>query len=94
MNTVSPYTPPRYHILTSCDDNLAPYLAVNLMTISRNLSSAQIDFYLLYSDISAKRLEMLHALCESFSNLTLHPILVPDPEPFLLLSKYGCWLSW
>ncbi len=91
MNTVSPYTPPRYHILTSCDDNLAPYLAVNLMTISRNLSSAQIDFYLLYSDISAKRLEMLHALCESFSNLTLHPILVPDPEPFLLLSKYGGW---
>lgn len=91
MYKFSVYPPPGYNILTSCDDNLAPYIAVNLMAMSCNLAEANLDFFLLYSDISQKNLEMLHALCESLSNLMFHPIPVPDPEPFLLLSNYGGW---
>lgn len=42
----------QYNILTSSDDALIPQIAVSFTAMARNLSHANIDFYLLHSGVN------------------------------------------
>ena len=59
-----------YNIMTSCDDTLAPYLAVGLTAMAFNLKNAGVDFYFLHSQVSQKNLELLKTLCGKLDNGT------------------------
>lgn len=80
-----------YNIMTSCDENLVPYVAVGLTAMAYNLKNANIDFFLLHRNISQKNIEMLRKLCENFQegNIAFHDILVPNPEIYDELARYG-----
>jgi lipopolysaccharide biosynthesis glycosyltransferase len=78
--------------MTACDDSLAPFVAVELTAIARNLKDAPVDFYLLHSSVSDSNIEMLDSLCKGLSDggqITFHEIKVPDEEIFEELAKYG-----
>lgn len=80
-----------YNIMTSCDDTLAPYLAVGLTAMAFNLKNAGVDFYFLHSQVSQKNLELLKTLCGKLDNgkIHFHEILVPDTEIYNELARYG-----
>lgn len=80
-----------YNIVTSCDDKLAPYVAVNLTAISRNLKNACIDFFLLHSRIGETNIRMLKALCKEYRNIMFHEVIVPNHEEYVKLSGGGGW---
>ncbi len=81
----------RYNIMTSCDDHLAPYVAVGLTAMAHNLKDAGIDFFLLHSQVSQKNINMLKALCKELENgkIHFHEIIVPHAEIYSELAKYG-----
>lgn len=81
----------RYNIMTSCDDNLAPYVAIGLTAMAYNLKDANIDFFFLHSRVSRKNIEMLKALCGELENgkINFHEILVPHAEIYSELARYG-----
>ena len=35
----------QYNIMTSCDDNLVPYVAVGLTAMAQNLKDASVNFF-------------------------------------------------
>ncbi|HBV84904.1 MAG TPA: hypothetical protein DEB74_19315, partial [Lachnospiraceae bacterium] len=78
-----------YNIITSCDNNLAAYVAVGITAIASNLKDANIDYYLLHSRIDPHNIEMLQRLCDEYNNITFHEIVVPNPEAYEELAKYG-----
>ncbi len=59
--------------------------------MARNFQNATINFYFFHSHISQKNLEMLKALCKELENgkIHFHKILVPHPEIYSELAKYG-----
>lgn len=81
----------RYHIMTSCDDRLAPYLAVGLTAMALNVKDAEIDFFLFHTKVSQKNIEMLRTLCEKLEQgrIHFHEILVPHAEVYSELAEYG-----
>lgn len=81
----------QYNIMTSCDDNLAPYVAVGLTAMAHNLKDACIDFYFLHCSVSKKNVEMLQALCQKLENgkIRFHEVLVPHAEVYSELAKNG-----
>ncbi len=81
----------QYNIMTSCDDNLVPYLAIGLTAMANGLKGASVDFYLLHSRVSDKNIEMLKALCRELENgmIKFHEVLVPNPEDYMKLAEYG-----
>lgn len=81
----------QYNIMTSCDDQLAPYVAVGLTAMARNLNDAVIDFFFLHSRVSRKNIEMLEALCEELGHgkLRFHEVPVPHAEIYSELAEYG-----
>jgi lipopolysaccharide biosynthesis glycosyltransferase len=82
----------QYNIMTACNDSLAPFVAVELTAIARNLKDAPVDFYLLHSSVSDSNIEMLDSLCKELDEggqITFHEIKVPDEEIFDELAKYG-----
>ena len=81
----------QYNIMTSCDNNLVPYVAVGLTAMAHNLKDADIDFFFLHSHVSQNNIEMLEALCEELKNgkIHFHEILVPHAEIYSELAKYG-----
>ncbi len=81
----------QYNIMTSCDDNLVPYVAVGLTAMAHNLKDVEIEFFFLHSRVSQKNIEMLKTLCEKLENgkIRFHEILVPHAEIYFELSKYG-----
>lgn len=86
----------QYNIITSCDDNLVPYLTVGLTAMARNLKDASINFFFLHSKVSQKNIELLKALCRKLENgkIHFHEILVPHAEIYSELAKYGTgWAS-
>lgn len=83
------YSKKHYNIITSCDNNLAAYVAVGITAIASNLKDANIDYYLLHSRIDPCNIEMLQRLCDEYNNITFHEIVVPDPEAYEELAKYG-----
>jgi lipopolysaccharide biosynthesis glycosyltransferase len=78
-----------YNIMTSCDDNLAPYVAVQLTAMAQNMKTAMVDFYFFHSRVSRKNIEMLTALCGKLGTIRFHEILVPDADIYAELAKYG-----
>ena len=62
----------QYNIMTSCDNNLVPYVAVGLTAMAHNLKDADIDFFFLHSHVSQNNIEMLEALCEELKNGKIH----------------------
>ena len=82
-------TTKQYNIMTSCDDVLAPYIAVNLTAIAHNLSDSHIDFFLLHSRVSQENLDMLDALSQKYKNITFHEVRVPNPEVYEALAELG-----
>ncbi|MBD5551318.1 MAG: hypothetical protein HDQ96_09090 [Lachnospiraceae bacterium] len=81
----------QYNIMTSCDDNLVPYVAVGLTAMAQNLKDASVNFFFFHSRVSQKNIEMLKALCKELENgkIHFHEILVPHAEIYSELSKYG-----
>lgn len=84
----------RYNIMTSCDDNLVPYVAVGLTAMAHNLKDARIEFFFLHSRVSQKNLNMLKAICDKLEDgkIHFHEIRVQNLEVYLELAKYG--MSW
>jgi lipopolysaccharide biosynthesis glycosyltransferase len=84
-------TEAQYNIMTSSDDNLVPYVAVQLTAIAQNLKTATVDFYLFHSRVSRKNIEMLTALCGELNggSIKFHEVLVPDAEIYTELAKLG-----
>lgn len=80
-----------YNIMSSCDDDLAPYLSVGLTAMACNLKDADIDFFLFHSQISDRNINMLKALCHELGGekIHFHEIIVPDPEIYSELAQYG-----
>lgn len=80
-----------YHIITSCDDALIPYVTVQLMAMALNLKEADIDFYLFHSRVSRRNLEMLDTLCNALEDgkIRFHEIVVPHVEIYEELAAYG-----
>ena len=72
----------QYNIMTSCDDNLVPYVTVGLTAMAHNLKDANVNFFFLHSRVSQKNIEMLKALCKELENekIHFHEILVPHAE--------------
>lgn len=85
------YMKKTYNIMTSCNDNLVPYLTVGLTAMSHNLKDANINFFFLHSQVSQKNISMLKAFCKEMENekIHFHEILVPHAEIYSDLSKYG-----
>lgn len=81
----------RYNIMTSCNDNLVPYVAVGLTAMAHNLKNAGVDFFFLHSRVSQKNIEMLKALCKELENgkINFHEVLVPHADIYSELAKYG-----
>ncbi len=81
----------QYNIMTSCDDNLVPYVTVGLTAIAHNLKNASINFFFLHSRVSQKNIEMLKALCDELENGKIHfyEIIVPHTEIYSELAKFG-----
>ena len=81
----------QYNIMTSCDDNLIPYVAVGLTAMARNLKGTAINFYLLHSRVSQRNIEMLKALCRNLEGAAIlfHEVLVTEPEQYEELAEYG-----
>lgn len=80
-----------YNIMTSCDDALAPYVAVGLTAMAYNLKDAEIDFFFLHSRVSQKNINLLKNLCDQLETgkIRFHEIIVPDEEIYDGLAKYG-----
>ncbi len=81
----------QYNIMTSCDDNLVPYVTVGLTAMAHNVKDASVNFFFLHSRVSQKNIEMLKVLCKELENgkIHFHEILVPQAEVYSELAKYG-----
>lgn len=81
----------QYNIMTSCDNNLAPYVTIGLTAMAQNLENASINFFFLHSRVSQKNIEMLKAFCKELGDerIHFHEIVVPHAEIYSELSKYG-----
>lgn len=78
-----------YNIMTSCDNNLTRYIAIQLYSIAKNLSDSVVDFYFFHRNIEADQLEMLDKLCQCLKNIHFHSIIVPEPEKYDAIAQHG-----
>lgn len=79
----------RINIMTSCDNNLAMYILVQLASIQSNLEKYDVHFYLLHSRVSPENINMLNAFTQNCSAITFHEIMVKDTKPYEILASYG-----
>lgn len=78
------------NIMTSCDQNLIPYLYVQLKSISDFFKdSKHIDYYLFQYQVSEKSINDLTRYCEFLGNITFHNIFVDDVTELNTLAKLG-----
>lgn len=80
-----------YNIMTSCDDKLALYVAVQLHAISYNLGDSTVDFYMFYrpDGVSERNLDILISLGDQLPNISFHVVPVPDLEKYDILASHG-----
>lgn len=78
-----------YNIMTSCDSNLLRYVAIQLYSISRNLTTGVVDYYLLHRNIPDKNLQMLETMCLKLDNIVFHAVKVPEAEKYDVLAGHG-----
>lgn len=75
--------------MTSCDERLSRYVAVQLQSIADNLPDHLVHFYLFHSRISEKSLEFLESISRFYQNIVFHVVRIPDPEQYNELAKYS-----
>jgi len=87
----------RINIMSSCDENYAKLVPVQLLSIADNLLSSkqgkytEVHYYLFYSRISEKIIESLRAYCETLG-IAFHNIYITDTDLYAeLASKGGLW---
>lgn len=80
-----------YNIMTSCDNTIAPYVAIQLTAMAYHLADAEIDFFFLHSQVSPQTIEMLEALCRKLNNgsIQFHEVPVPNAEEYQRFTQYG-----
>lgn len=78
-----------YNIMTSCDNNLIQYVAIQLYTISKSLETSIVHFYLLHRNIPDSSLEPLDALCHQLGNIYFQAIKVPEAEKYDAIAEHG-----
>jgi len=77
------------NIMTSCDQNLVRQVPVLLESISNNITTYPVNFYLFYSEISRDYISLLHKQCSCYDNVTFYEIKIPNPDDYEKLSRYG-----
>jgi len=87
----------RINIMSSCDENYAKLVPVQLLSIADNLLSSrqgkykEVHYYLFYSRISENIIESLRKYCETLG-IVFHNIYIADTELYAeLASKGGGW---
>ena len=79
----------QYHIMTSCDNNLLKYVAVQLYSISVNLKNCFVHFYLFHRDLPDKVFQPLDVLCHRLGNISFHTVKVPEAEKYNAIASHG-----
>lgn len=79
------------NIMTSCDENLANQVSVLLQSIADNLSDRKINFFLVQSQISKSKIDLLRRQCSVYKNIAFHNITVSNPEAYEELAEMGIW---
>jgi len=89
----------RINIMTSCDENYAQHVPVQLLSIADSLignssgthSIYEVHFYFFYSNISEKRIEYLRSYSDNLG-IIFHEIYIDDTKLYAeLASKGGGW---
>lgn len=78
-----------YNIMTSSNDKLLKQIAILLFSINANLGSANVDFYFFHRGIEKDKLFFLQILAKNFDNITLHDVVVEEPEKYDYIAKFG-----
>ncbi|MCL2080116.1 MAG: hypothetical protein FWH17_09845 [Oscillospiraceae bacterium] len=89
----------RINIMTSCDDNYAKLIPVQLLSIADNLIKCNFDvpigyeihFYLFYSRVSEEKISCIRSYCNTLG-IEFHQVFIADATPYAeLASKGGKW---
>jgi len=87
----------RINIMTSCDENYAKLVPVQLLSIADNIliKDSQIEYevyyYFFHSRVSKKIVDTLHSYCDTLG-IAFIEVYIADVEPYLeLKSKGGLW---
>jgi lipopolysaccharide biosynthesis glycosyltransferase len=86
----------RINIMSSCDENYAKLVPVQLLSIADNLLTSQLDYevhyYLFYYRVSDETVDRLRSYCETL-RIFFHKVQITDIEPYMeLASKGGIWV--
>ena len=78
--------------MSSCDENYAKLLPVQLLSIADNLIFTRLNyvihFYLFYSRVSPETIEYLNKYCD-YLGIVFHKILISDARPYEELASNG-----
>ncbi len=87
----------RINMMTSCDENYAKLVPVQLVSIADNLLDThpqggyEVHFYLFHSRIGAEWVDKIHWYCGTLG-IVFHEIRIADAAPYIqLASKGGGW---
>ena len=87
----------RINIMSSCDENYARYVFVQLLSMADSLldpnatTAYELHYYLFYSDIRSETLERLHRYCLTLG-IVFHKVLITEVAPYAeLASRGGLW---
>ncbi|MCL2227491.1 MAG: hypothetical protein FWB97_07685 [Oscillospiraceae bacterium] len=82
----------RINIMTSCDENYAKLVPVQLLSIADNLSDYEVHFYLFHNQMQEKCINSLRICCEKL-NIGFQDMKIRDVAPYEeLATKGGGWV--
>ncbi len=78
------------NVMTSSDNNLMPYIAVQLQSMADNIKSRKVCFYLFHDkDVNEDYLRKLELLCKDYKNIEFNDVCIDDKESFSVLAQHG-----
>jgi lipopolysaccharide biosynthesis glycosyltransferase len=77
------------NIMTSCDNNLAKWVAPALTGIAENLRGRKVDFYFFHSRVDGENLNFLKSHAKRFSNIEFREVRIEDDAPYAELASRG-----
>ncbi|MDR2697847.1 MAG: hypothetical protein LBB40_05165 [Holophagales bacterium] len=85
----------RINIMSSCDDDYAKFISVQLLSIADNLlysaTDYEVHFYLFHSGVSKESVEYLRSYSDTLG-IAFYEARIIDTEPYMeLASKGGNW---
>ena len=85
--------PRRINIMSSCDENYAKLIPVQLLSIADNLVDVyEVHYFLFYSRVNEKIINFLKEYCEKLG-IVFHGVRITDTKPYEeLASKGGGWV--